>query len=95
MILGENGTGKELVANLIHRLSRFNRGAFVPVNCAALPSELVESELFGMSPELLPGPLKPASDGLSKPMALDFLDEISEMPAEAQAKMLRVIETGE
>ncbi len=96
LILGENGTGKELVANLIHRLSRFSTGAFVPVNCAALPSELVESELFGHVPGAFTGASKARIGRFAKADGGSiFLDEIGEMPLEAQAKMLRVIETGE
>ncbi len=96
LILGENGTGKELVANMIHRLGRFSGGAFVPVNCAALPSELVESELFGHVPGAFTGASKARAGRFVKADGGSiFLDEISEMPAEAQAKMLRVIETGE
>ncbi len=96
LILGENGTGKELVANMIHRLGRFSGGAFVPVNCAALPSELVESELFGHVPGAFTGASKARTGRFVKADGGSiFLDEISEMPAEAQAKMLRVIETGE
>lgn len=94
LILGENGTGKELVANMIHKNSRFSNGPFVAVNCAALPSELVESELFGHTTGAFTGAVKSrkgkflAADGGSI-----FLDEISEMPLDAQAKILRVVET--
>lgn len=96
LILGENGTGKELAAHMIHNLSRNADGPFVAVNCAALPSELVESELFGH--------VKGAFTGANrdrKGRFIDaaggsiFLDEISEMPLEAQAKILRAIETRE
>jgi len=94
LILGENGTGKELAAHMIHEKSRFPDGPFVAINCAALPSELVESELFGHVAGAFTGASKSRrgkfveADGGSI-----FLDEISEMSADAQAKMLRVIET--
>jgi two-component system nitrogen regulation response regulator NtrX len=96
LLLGENGTGKELVANLIHRIGKNSQGPFVPVNCAALPSELVESELFGHTVGAFTGATK-ARKGrfVEANNGTIFLDEISEMPPEAQAKILRVIETHE
>jgi two-component system nitrogen regulation response regulator NtrX len=94
LLLGENGTGKELAAHMIHRHSRYADGPFIAVNCAALPSELVESELFGHVKGAFTGATK---DRAGKFAEADggsiFLDEISEMPPEAQAKILRVIET--
>lgn len=96
LLLGENGTGKELVANLIHRLSRNASGPFVPVNCAALPAELVESELFGHIVGAFTGATKNRKGKFVEANGgTIFLDEISEMPAEAQAKILRAIETHE
>ncbi len=96
LILGENGTGKELVANMIHRAGSHRDGPFVPVNCAALPSELVESELFGHVKGAFTGA---SANRQGKFVQADrgsiFLDEISEMPLEAQAKILRVLETRE
>ncbi len=96
LILGENGTGKELVARMIHERSRFAEGRFVPVNCAALPSELIESELFGHIKGSFTGAV---SDKTGRFAEADrgtiFLDEIADMQAEAQAKILRVIEGGE
>ncbi len=96
LLLGENGTGKELVANLIHRAGKNSSGPFVPVNCAALPSELVESELFGHTVGAFTGATKTRKGRFVEANGGSiFLDEISEMPLEAQAKILRVIETQE
>jgi len=96
LILGENGTGKELVANMIHQYSLYSDGPFISVNCAALPSELVESELFGHITGAFTGAVK---DRLGRFVEADggsiFLDEISEMSQAAQAKILRVIETNQ
>ena len=94
LISGENGTGKELAAHMIHKYSSFSSGPFVAVNCAALPSELVESELFGHTAGAFTGASK-ARKGkfLEADSGSIFLDEISEMPLEAQAKILRVVES--
>jgi two-component system nitrogen regulation response regulator NtrX len=96
LILGENGTGKELVARMIHEKSRFASGRFVPVNCAALPAELVESELFGHIKGSFTGA---AADKTGRFAEADrgsiFLDEIADMKPDAQAKILRVLESGE
>lgn len=95
LIRGENGTGKELVAHMIHKLSARSNGPFIAVNCAALPSELIESELFGHVKGSFTGAVR---DHKGKFVEADggtlFLDEISEMPVSLQAKLLRVIETG-
>lgn len=96
LLLGENGTGKELVAYLIHRQSRFSNGSFVAVNCAALPSELVESELFGHRSGAFTGATKSRKGKfLESDNGTIFLDEISEMSLAAQAKILRVLENRE
>lgn len=94
LISGENGTGKELVAHMIHSHSQFSKGPFVAVNCAALPSELVESELFGHTVGAFTGASKSRKGKfLEAHKGTIFLDEISEMPQDAQAKILRAIET--
>ena len=93
LIQGESGTGKELVAQAIHfGGTRANR-SFVPVNCGAIPSELIESELFGHAKGAYTGAVT-ASEGLIREASGGtlFLDEISEMPLNTQVKLLRVIQ---
>ncbi len=96
LILGESGTGKELVARDIHRNSRRCEGPFVKVNCAAIPEELIESELFGSDRGAFTGSVK-TRDG--KFLLADggtlFLDEIGDMSLSVQAKVLRALEQGE
>ncbi|HVH08783.1 MAG TPA: sigma-54 dependent transcriptional regulator, partial [Gemmatimonadales bacterium] len=95
LITGENGTGKELVARAIHTLSPRARGPFVEVNCAAIPSELIESELFGHIKGSFTGAI---ADRAGKFELADggtlFLDEIGDMSLAAQAKVLRALEDG-
>lgn len=95
LITGESGSGKEVVARAIHAHSARHAGAFVPVNCAAIPHELLESEMFGHERGAFTGAVGPrhglfsSADG-----GTIFLDEIGEMPLQLQAKLLRVLEDG-
>src|SRR5258706_11626576 len=93
---GESGTGKELVANAIHHQSRRSAKTMVSVNCAAIPRDLVESEMFGHERGAFTGATErrlgrfELADGGTL-----FLDEVGDLNLEAQAKLLRVLETGE
>jgi two-component system, NtrC family, nitrogen regulation response regulator NtrX len=93
LIYGENGTGKELVARTVHQLSKRRTAAFIEVNCAAIPEELIESELFGHVRGAFTGAV---SDRRGKFEAADggtlFLDEIGDMSVKTQAKVLRVLQ---
>jgi DNA-binding NtrC family response regulator len=95
LILGESGTGKEVAAMLIHKMSSRNRRSFLKVNCAAMPADLLESELFGYEQGAFTGAVK------SKPGKFEIcnngtilLDEIGEMPTVLQAKLLQVLQDG-
>jgi DNA-binding NtrC family response regulator len=95
LVLGETGVGKELVARLIHASGPTSRGPFVALNCAAIPSELLEAELFGVRPRAAtgvdgrPGRIREADGGTL------VLDEIGELPASLQAKLLRFLQERE
>jgi Nif-specific regulatory protein len=96
LLRGETGTGKELVARAIHQKSQISKGPFIPVNCAALPESLLESELFGHEKGSFTGAMsrrigcfESAADGTL------FLDEIAEMSPSAQARLLRAIQEKE
>lgn len=96
LILGETGTGKELMAHAIHNLSSRKERAMIKLNCAALPATLIEAELFGREKGAFTGALSKqigrfeAADG-----STIFLDEIGELPLELQAKLLRVLQEGQ
>ncbi len=96
LITGENGSGKELVARAIHAASPRRQGPFIEVNCAAIPSELIESELFGHMKGSFTGAFadRPGKFELADGGTL-FLDEIGDLSLPAQAKMLRALQEGE
>jgi DNA-binding NtrC family response regulator len=97
LIQGETGTGKELIAKAIHYKSPNFKGPMVAVNCAAVPKELIESELFGYEKGAFTGAEKTGKVGLVEEAADGtlFLDEIGDLSIEAQAKLLRFLEQGE
>ena len=97
LITGESGTGKELFAEAIHQKSERAGGPFIKVNCAAIPHELIESELFGFEGGAFTGARrhgKPGKFELASGGTI-FLDEIGDMPIQMQAKLLRVVQEHE
>jgi DNA-binding NtrC family response regulator len=97
LIAGETGTGKELIARAIHFKSPNSKGSLVTVNCAAIPRELIESELFGYEKGAFSGANKSGKVGLVEEAANGtlFLDEVGDLSLEAQAKLLRFLDEGE
>lgn len=97
LIRGETGTGKELVAKAIHYRSPNFNGPLISVNCAAIPKELIESELFGYEKGAFSGADPGGKDGLVEKAigGTLFLDEVGDIPQDAQAKLLRFLESGE
>jgi two-component system nitrogen regulation response regulator NtrX len=96
LITGESGTGKEIIAHMIHLKSDRNSGPYVKINCAAIPEDLIESELFGVekgaytgATERREGKFESANGGTL------FLDEIADMSIKTQTKVLRVLQEGE
>lgn len=96
LITGESGTGKEVIADLVHTFSPRNKGRIIKINCAALPRELIESELFGSVKGAFTG-AHSDREGLFRQAegGTLFLDEISEMPIDTQSKLLRVLQDQE
>jgi len=97
LILGETGTGKELIASAIHFRSPNFKGPFVPVNCAAIPKDLIESELFGYEKGAFSGARLAGKKGLIEEALQGtlFLDEVGDLSLEAQSKLLRFLQEGE
>jgi transcriptional regulator with PAS, ATPase and Fis domain len=97
LITGESGTGKELLARTVHFKSPNHKGPFVSLNCAALPAELIESELFGYAPGAFSGARASGKIGLIQEAegGTLFLDEMGDLSLEGQAKLLRFLESGE
>lgn len=96
LLIGESGTGKDLLARAIHGASPRSGGRFVPVNCAALPESLMESELFGYEPGAFTGARPGGRQGIFEyaDQGTVLLDEIGELPLHLQAKLLRVLQDG-
>jgi two-component system nitrogen regulation response regulator NtrX len=94
LVCGENGTGKEHVARLIHMLSKRSDAPFVEINCSAVPSDLIESELFGHEKDSFAGATGKAGKIEQADSGTLLLDEIGDMEQQMQAKLLRVLESG-
>lgn len=94
-VSGETGTGKERVASAIHTISSFGKGAFVPVNCGAIPEGIVESELFGHVKGAFSGAVKERKGRFELAhQGTLFLDEVAELPLQTQVKLLRFLQEG-
>ena len=92
-ITGESGTGKEVIANLVHRLSNRNEGPFIAINCGAIPTELMESELFGHKKGSFTGATQDKQGLIQSAHGGSlFLDEIAELPLNMQVKLLRAVQ---
>lgn len=94
LIQGESGVGKELIADILHRYSKRRNGPFIKINCAAIPANLLESELFGYEPGAFTGASKTGKAGMFELAngGVLFLDEIGDMPWDLQVKLLRAIQ---
>lgn len=96
LLFGETGTGKEVVANEIHKFSNRSSGPLIRVNCSAIPENLIDSELFGHEKGAFTGAFETAHGRFERAHGGTlFLDEVGELPAAAQAKLLRVLQSGE
>ena len=92
-ITGESGTGKEVIANLVHRLSNRNEGPFIAINCGAIPTELMESELFGHKKGSFTGATQDKQGLIQSAHGGSlFLDEVAELPLSMQVKLLRAVQ---
>src|SRR5215510_10828791 len=96
LLFGETGTGKEIIARAIHEESTFHHGPFRRVNCGAIPSELIDSELFGHEPGAFTGAVARRKGWFEQANGGTlFLDEVGELPPAAQVRLLRVVQDGE